>query len=52
MLILEQIVVEKGLRSQPFSDQTLREMAISFPKSKHTYDIGYSSSANTLCSSF
>ena len=30
----EQVVVEKGLRCQPFSDQTLREMAISFPKSK------------------
>lgn len=30
---LQEIVVEKGLRSQPFSDQTLREMAISFPRS-------------------
>ncbi|KAK5798154.1 hypothetical protein VI817_004445 [Penicillium citrinum] len=29
---LQEVVVEKGLRCQPFSDQTLREMAISFPK--------------------
>ncbi|KAJ5089943.1 Bloom syndrome protein [Penicillium argentinense] len=30
---LQEVVVEKGLRSQPFSDQMLRDMAISFPKS-------------------
>lgn len=52
MLIFEQIVVEKGLRSQPFSDQTLREMAIAFPKSKCTYDIEFEASANTSRSSF
>lgn len=39
MLNSQQIVVEKGLRSQPFSDQTLREMAISFPKSENTLSV-------------
>ncbi|KAJ5168744.1 Bloom syndrome protein [Penicillium canariense] len=29
---LQEIVVEKGLRSQPFPDHILRDMAISFPK--------------------
>ncbi|KAF7712846.1 DNA helicase [Penicillium ucsense] len=29
---LQEIVVEKGLRSQPFPDQILRDMAITFPK--------------------
>lgn len=33
-LIVIQIVVEKGLRAQPFPDHILRDMAISFPKSK------------------
>jgi bloom syndrome protein len=26
------VVVEKGLRAQPFPDHILRDMAISFPK--------------------
>ncbi|KAI2794534.1 Bloom syndrome protein [Penicillium oxalicum] len=29
---LQEIVVEKGLRSQPFPDQILRDMAITFPQ--------------------
>ena len=34
MLTMLQIVVEKGLRAQPFPDHLLRDMAISFPKGK------------------
>ncbi|CAG8920019.1 unnamed protein product [Penicillium salamii] len=30
-IMLQDLVVKKGLRCQPFSDQSLREMAISFP---------------------
>ncbi|CAG7931430.1 unnamed protein product [Penicillium olsonii] len=32
-IMLQDLVVKKGLRCQPFSDHSLREMAISFPKS-------------------
>ncbi|KAJ5189310.1 DNA helicase ATP-dependent RecQ type [Penicillium cf. griseofulvum] len=31
-IMLQDLVVKKGLRCQPFSDQVLRDMAISFPK--------------------
>ncbi|KAJ5367820.1 hypothetical protein N7541_001761 [Penicillium brevicompactum] len=31
-IMLQDLVVKKGLRCQPFSDQSLREMAIYFPK--------------------
>ncbi|KZF24361.1 hypothetical protein L228DRAFT_259591 [Xylona heveae TC161] len=33
-LVSNKIIVDKGLRSQPFSDTILREMAINFPKNK------------------
>lgn len=37
LLIVMQIVVEKGLRAQPFPDHILRDMAISFPQSKDDF---------------